>query len=65
MPYTLDKLKEIRNRLNDGDVLGARKPLNELIEKYELMFRMAGIAVETYEAQHPLLETENGAETIS
>ena len=35
MPYTLNKLRQVRKCLDDGDILGACKPLNELIETLE------------------------------
>ena len=37
MPFTLDKLKEVRTKLDNGDVLGACKPLNELIDRWTQM----------------------------
>ena len=52
MPYTLDKLREVRKSLDDGDVLGACKPLNELIDRYERLWREYAKIRDKHNRQH-------------
>lgn len=61
MPYTLDKLKEVRTCLDRGDTMGACETLAEIIEKKQRQWDEFQELREVHQRQHNLncMEAEN------